>query len=1726
MLMEVYYSNGLESDISQQYPPPLMPKPGKDNARLQKLKKKRAKKKTGLSQTPIPFRSCLSPVNEASTDLEHSDLSSPPRTPDPVSVTDSSASAFSFYDHSASPYPQNSSYGQHMGNIQPPTFTAQTMNSDVQVAPLYQCSSFLFDDATPFMFPPLKPALSYPPQNMPAPAPLPTLNSTPNSYGTGTTVPPDSVALSSPKISTHCLTLSALTNNCYPGPSHSKVAQLHPVPVPLSISNTETQPFIVSQRGTNTYVEDSSPSQASSWTARPTSNGNSLHQVSSEVTASKISLIKSLKEKGSEETQAKMYTSKATFFEISKPLLVQDLTLINPAYEGSYSSAGFREKTADPVVNTDQKLSSLSNYNQSDKLPSTTSIPSTFSKISNYNQQLFPETPGFNSIQGSQAPDFLGQKTKVQTELFHRDFFDTSDTSAMKSMSTSVISKPRTDQGPEKKASSLPTVPLFLCVPEKFRPSPVTQMQTPCSSPGFSSYPPPAVQARKSLTSLLETQMSLANSKPKSQSTYYGLTPAQYVAYGGIRTTASHHSPKPSDTNKTHSFVTEPHVCKDNKLNGHEDLTTLLHSEALHGPELPQTVKGSEDAAQESWLGAHCNEIQLQKTSNLDRVKPELNLAQKTIQQPTNDVSTSKATIPVLKEGEVHSQSVVFSTDTGLSMPPYSGDGRYKSSSSLTNGFTPKTHDPHEVDNTDKTYNVTKPLMFDETCSEESRVKISKESGKVGNFSPLLTRSSSADCENPNQPPTSELELKITESYMVKNTAGMQQSTNVLSGYSPSRRANELLSDREQKVAEMRGDIFLNNVQNNPPVFANTEHSLYRRNIETKCNNEPNMYSNESPSLQRPVKATTCSSVRSLSVPIRNTGPSPTVSDTTHFCREIQTPDTKTHTLKPAVPTVNNVLLGRDHIEPNSSVSYVTETMPDGFVSSKFYSDVETSDVKTKQIEQSISPDMQTRIGRRDVTEQGTTFNFYRTLQEHSNSNAVDGTVNTKEMKPCFHHTNIKAENVTQKTDFQRENMSMIGQRIFSNKTSTEPLQCSTTGASENMQNRSEQTNFFSFSGTYSDFSTTETIVPNKSNMEAVLPIKAGNPSPLLTSTPAVISSQRLITPKSPLMKPDRPNTPATTKSDTMKTSCNSNSKHTETQHTGNKSPLIPWLQITNKKENLPINATITENKYLASPPPKIKNIISSETVASIHSGRAEANTYAISAEQSIQQRHNLMTEEKLLTNKNPGNLQSPISSFNDTRTLLGSSSPSLTKTDSNNLHNSIKLQSIKDISHNPQTATSLSPVCLIGLNKEQNLPILNPLPNNTTADAAKQSFEPNPEHVLKPKIKLPPSEDTPVTEEQTQQPMRHVKTNSSSDSNPIEIISPHYPEASTPSSYTKSPLTSTPNLSENCPNKIEIPAPEEIPTPESPQPLTEAMQIISGMSNVKQAVEKVDLTKAATNTVIKPSIGKTAVTDTATPASLPQDSVSVKTLSPNRGMSPPSQQKTGLTGKNDLKAKTPMETQAVRPSIKSATSAASSVTDKSDTVGTSPTNTEPKTAQKQKGLKGKLSGWTRLKKHMVVEPDEPTFPVPEAKASVNSRISNEDTHQVGANQEIAKNQDDPKPLKMWDALLFQMFSTKEKIMHQINMKKKDSENTKPSKDSETEVPSFVSRLPILLYSPRFDARKLKEAAEKPLKTAAAFGMGLIKRKSQEDERKDFNRKARGFGSRKSTDTAEDGHDL
>ncbi|XP_016099691.1 uncharacterized protein [Sinocyclocheilus grahami] len=183
--------------------------------------------------------------------------------------------------------------------------------------------------------------------------------------------------------------------------------------------------------------------------------------------------------------------------------------------------------------------------------------------------------------------------------------------------------------------------------------------------------------------------------------------------------------------------------------------------------------------------------------------------------------------------------------------------------------------------------------------------------------------------------------------------------------------------------------------------------------------------------------------------------------------------------------------------------------------------------------------------------------------------------------------------------------------------------------------------------------------------------------------------------------------------------------------------------------------------------------------------------------------------------------------------------------------------------------------------------------------------------------------------------------------------------------------------------------------------------------------------------------------------------------------------------------------------------------------------NDEAKGAPKPKGLKAKLSGWTRLKKHMVVEPETPSFPESEVEKNAQKadiKISGKDKsggakEESLGGQDVVKKKDEPRTTKMWDAVLFHMFATKENIMKQIHSNKSEDERKKIENDGQL-VPSFVHRLPILLYSPRFDARKLKEAAAKPLnKIATAFERGLLHRKQQGEEQKDFNRTAKGFGA-------------
>ncbi|XP_039470990.1 mucin-2 isoform X2 [Oreochromis aureus] len=172
----------------------------------------------------------------------------------------------------------------------------------------------------------------------------------------------------------------------------------------------------------------------------------------------------------------------------------------------------------------------------------------------------------------------------------------------------------------------------------------------------------------------------------------------------------------------------------------------------------------------------------------------------------------------------------------------------------------------------------------------------------------------------------------------------------------------------------------------------------------------------------------------------------------------------------------------------------------------------------------------------------------------------------------------------------------------------------------------------------------------------------------------------------------------------------------------------------------------------------------------------------------------------------------------------------------------------------------------------------------------------------------------------------------------------------------------------------------------------------------------------------------------------------------------------------------------------------------------------------KPKGMKSKASGWSRLKKHMVVEQEEPKFPETGSEVVVMGQDQKDikTVQEKAGDEPSAQNEnetkDTPKATQMWDAVLFQMFSSKENIMHQIELNKSEEEKKEGKKDELKEIPSFAYRLPVLLFSPKFDAKKLKEAASRPVtKISTVFEMGLIGRKGKDEEPKDFNRTARGF---------------
>ncbi|KFV69817.1 Uncharacterized protein C11orf89, partial [Dryobates pubescens] len=145
--------------------------------------------------------------------------------------------------------------------------------------------------------------------------------------------------------------------------------------------------------------------------------------------------------------------------------------------------------------------------------------------------------------------------------------------------------------------------------------------------------------------------------------------------------------------------------------------------------------------------------------------------------------------------------------------------------------------------------------------------------------------------------------------------------------------------------------------------------------------------------------------------------------------------------------------------------------------------------------------------------------------------------------------------------------------------------------------------------------------------------------------------------------------------------------------------------------------------------------------------------------------------------------------------------------------------------------------------------------------------------------------------------------------------------------------------------------------------------------------------------------------------------------------------------------------------------------------------------------------GWHRLKKHLMVQPEAPSFPEPEPEQlSREEGSKKEDPSQALVSQ-------DCKPFKskasrMWDAILYQITAGKEK-------KQQQAEERQQRKEANLFLPR---RLPILLHKPRFDARKLKELAAKPMtKISTVFEVGRFRAEGAEKHPKSFNRTASGW---------------
>ncbi|XP_075044018.1 proline-rich protein 33 [Mixophyes fleayi] len=184
----------------------------------------------------------------------------------------------------------------------------------------------------------------------------------------------------------------------------------------------------------------------------------------------------------------------------------------------------------------------------------------------------------------------------------------------------------------------------------------------------------------------------------------------------------------------------------------------------------------------------------------------------------------------------------------------------------------------------------------------------------------------------------------------------------------------------------------------------------------------------------------------------------------------------------------------------------------------------------------------------------------------------------------------------------------------------------------------------------------------------------------------------------------------------------------------------------------------------------------------------------------------------------------------------------------------------------------------------------------------------------------------------------------------------------------------------------------------------------------------------------------------------------------------------------------------------------ATTVTDSSTTSGKLPNSEDllktperPKPPRKKPG-----GGWARLVKHLTVEPEELKFPEPQKAEGKDEKTGGD----VGATTEGIQQSKGLRANRMWDALLYHMATSTKGL-------------EKPGSAVPPPLPFLRSRLPLLLHRPRFDARKLKEAASRPLRRVTAFFHKRITEKEKAPS--SFNRVASGWSIRGEEDEQQKG---